>query len=191
MTIDDALAGARNVAADLTNALHCEVQVSSSRSGDGHGSIQLEIPTYDIHMGFGIDAMTDTTVSAACHLARQIQDDVLARSGKIWPWLPGQGDQPLIPDDNGWRTVDDRAVLIPYGQVTAAKDPDPNLHGVIRWWLDYWFVGVIADQTGDIWFSEREFHGELAGIKPTQPVIYTVGEGQHGKYRKAASVRAG
>ncbi|MEW1736724.1 hypothetical protein AB0346_12325 [Nocardia beijingensis] len=41
--------------------------------------------------------------------------------------------------------------MIPFGQVKAAKDPDPSLDGVVRWWLPDTYDGLIASHSGDVW----------------------------------------
>ncbi|MEV5647400.1 hypothetical protein AB0L57_04025 [Nocardia sp. NPDC052254] len=95
---------------------------------------------------FGSTFISTSTGGVACELARGIHDDVLSRSGKIWPADPDGGDKPLQPTADGWRG---QGGVIPFGQVEQAKDPDPNLDGVVRWWLPDTHDGLIAKQSGD------------------------------------------
>ncbi|KAA8886811.1 hypothetical protein F3087_21565 [Nocardia colli] len=135
----------------------------------------------------GCTPSESTPSGVACGLARRIHDDVLARSGKIWPADPAGGDQPLLPTQDGWQG---QSSSIPYGQIVTAKDPDPSLDGVIRWWLPHSYDGLIASDSGDdVWFSRWEFRGDDQRITPGMPVTWLIGEGQHGKYRKASEVR--
>jgi hypothetical protein len=79
--------------------------------------------------------------------------------------------------------------LIPFGQVKAAKEPDPSLDGVVRWWLPDTYDGLIASHSGDVWFSLWQYQGDEQLITPGMPVTWVIGEGSHGKYRKASEVR--
>jgi hypothetical protein len=77
----------------------------------------------------------------------------------------------------------------PFGQVKEAKDPDPSLDGVIRWWLPHSYDGLIASHAGDVWFSLWQYKGDEQAITPGMPVTWLLGEGRHGKYRKASEVQ--
>lgn len=127
-----------------------------------------------------------TPSGVAYELALKIHDDVLARSGKIWPADPEGGDQPLLPTLDGWQGP---GGLIPYGQVEMVKDPDPSLDGVVRWWLPHSYDGLVASHSGDLCFSLWEYQGDEQLITPGMPVTWVIGEGRHGKYRKASEVR--
>jgi hypothetical protein len=73
--------------------------------------------------------------------------------------------------------------------IEAAKDPDPSLDGIIRWWLPHSYDGLIASHTGDVSFSLWHARGDEQAITPGMPVTWLLGEGQHGKYRKASEVQ--
>ncbi|WP_216892128.1 hypothetical protein [Nocardia alni] len=183
--------GAELLAADIESALGVEVHIDDTiperlrRQPSPPGWwIEFTIPAWNVLIGTTPGEHTPGGV--ACELARQIHDDVLARSGKIWPADPDGGDQPLLPTLDGWRGP---GGSIPYGQIGAARDPDPDIDGVIRWWLPHSYDGLIASRTGDVWFSLWQYQGDEQHITPGMPVTWLLGEGRHGKYRKASEVR--
>ncbi|MEV6363214.1 hypothetical protein [Nocardia asteroides] len=192
MTESNAVVGARLLADDVANALGYEVQIAEVDDRPGGeavtGSIAIRVPDLGIEMGYR-PAAEVTPESVACQLASHIQDDILSKSGMIWPEDRDQGDQPLVPGDAGWYRESEPGVVVAYGQAGAAHAPDRSLAGVVRWWLGYWFVGAIADPTGDIWFSEHEFDGDLSAIRAGARVDYEVGDRFHGQLRKATAVR--
>jgi len=183
--------GADLLAADIESALGFEVHIDETipehlrRLADPPGWwIEFTVPALNVLVGTTPGELTPSGV--AYELARRIHDDVLARSGRIWPADPEGGDQPLLPTLDGWRGP---RGLIPYGQVKAAKDPDPNLDGVVRWWLPHSYDGLIASHSGDVWFSLWQYQGDEQRIAPGMPVTWLIDEGGHGKYRKASEVR--
>ncbi|RJO73386.1 hypothetical protein D5S18_19315 [Nocardia panacis] len=183
--------GADLLASDIESALGFEVRIDETiperlrRQADPPGWwIEFTIPALNILVGCAPGEHTAGGV--ACELARRIHDDVLARSGKIWPADPEGGDQPLLPALDGWHGL---GGLIPYGQVRVAKDPDRSLDGVVRWWLPHSYDGLIASHCGDVWFSRWQYKGDEQRIAPGMPVTWLIGEGGHGKYSKASEVR--
>ncbi|MGW0182580.1 hypothetical protein [Nocardia sp. NPDC003345] len=183
--------GADLVAADIEAALGVEVRIDETmpehrrRRPDAlDWWIEFTVPTWKVLVGCSPGGHSPTAV--AHEIAEGIHDDVLSRSGKIWPADPAGGDQPLLPTPTGWQG---RTGLIPYGQVKAAKDPDPDLHGVVRWWLPHSYDGLIADRGGDVWFCLWQYEGDEQAITPGMPVTWLLGEGTHGKYRKASEAR--
>ncbi|MGW0325541.1 hypothetical protein [Nocardia sp. NPDC003183] len=193
MTESNAVVGARLLADDIANALGYEVWVDAETDDRLGGetvtnSIGIRVPELGIEMGYR-PAAGVAPESVACQLASHVQDDILSKTGMIWPEDQGQGDQPLAPGDAGWYRESEPSVVIPYGQAGAAHRPDSSLDAVVRWWLGYWFVGGIADPAGDVWFSEHEFVGDLSAIAPGVRVEYEVGDRFHGQLRKATVVR--
>ncbi|MBF6355848.1 hypothetical protein IU449_15045 [Nocardia higoensis] len=188
MIESNAVAGAQLVADDLVNAFGLQVLIDAETDDRLGDSIGIRIPELGVEMGYRPSAEV-APESVACQLASHIQDDVLSRTGMIWPEDRGRGDQPLVPGDTGWYRESEPAVVVPYGHAGAAHRPDGSLESVVRWWLGYWFVGAIADPAGDVWFSEHEFDGDLSMIHPGVRVDYEVGERFHGKLRKATVVR--
>ncbi|WP_039803086.1 hypothetical protein [Nocardia araoensis] len=183
--------GADLLAADIESALGVEVHIDETipehlrRLSDPPAwFIEFTVPALNVLVGTTPGELTPSGV--ACELARHIHDDVLSRSGKIWPADPAGGDQPLLPTLDGWRGP---GGLIPFGQVKTAKDPDPSLDGVVRWWLPDTYDGLIASHSGDVWFSFWQYQGDEQLITPGMPVTWVIGEGGHGKYRKASEVR--
>ncbi len=193
MTESNAVVGARLLADDIANALGYDVQIDAETDDRLGGetatsSIGIRVPDLGIEMGYR-PAAGVAPESVACQLASHIQDDILSKTGMIWPEDQGQGDQPLVPGDTGWYRENEPGVVVPYGQAGAAHLPDSSLDAVVRWWLGYWFVGVIADPAGDVWFSEHEFVGDLSMIRAGARVDYQVGDRFHGRLRKATVVR--
>ncbi|MEU0540938.1 hypothetical protein ABZ319_13805 [Nocardia sp. NPDC005978] len=183
--------GADLLASDIRSALGFEVPIDETiperllrQPFPPAWWIELTVPALEVMIGCTPVAHTPSGV--ACELARRLHDDVLARSGKIWPADPEGGDQPLLPTRDGWQGP---GGLIPYGQVKAAKDPDPSLDGVVRWWLPDSYDGLIACHSGDLTFTLWEYQGDEQLITPGMPVTWVIGEGGHGKYRKAGVVR--
>ncbi|MGW0006092.1 hypothetical protein ACWDT6_19910 [Nocardia grenadensis] len=183
--------GADLLATDITSALGVEVHIDETiperllrQPTPPAWWIEFTIPALNVLVGCTPGEHTPSGV--ACELARRIHDDVLSRSGKTWPADPAGGDQPLLPTLEGWQGRDGST---PFGQVKAAKDPDPGLDGVIRWWLPHSYDGLIASHTGDVWFSLWQYKGNEQAITPGMPVTWLLGEGRHGKYRKADEVR--
>ena len=188
------LAGLRLLAADFSAALPYEVRITEETRMDVRYDtgreelIYLEVPELNLKMG--TSPYPDATANGVAQsLASDLQDDVMSATGMIWPAHPGHGDQPLLPGDAGWYSSMDPTVLVPYGEVRHAHKSDPELHGVVRWWLQYWYVGLIADRSGDVWFSDHEFEGDLYAIRPGMPVEYTIGDRMHRNCRKAVAVR--
>ncbi|WP_336083528.1 hypothetical protein [Nocardia sp. SSK8] len=183
--------GAQLLADDITAGLGYEVQVNSTQSDttdpQSRSSISIRIPSLGVEMGFH-PQQGASPESVACQLASHLQDDILSKTGMVWPTDPGGGDQPLVPGDTGWYRESDPTVSVPYGRAGAGHRPDDSLDGVVRWWLGYWFVGVIADKAGDVWFSEHEFEGDLTSIQPGTRVDFQVGSNSHGLFRKATRV---
>src|SRR6266567_7325390 len=131
--------GADLLASDIESALGFEVHIDETipepllRQPSPPGWwIEFGVPALNVLIGTTPGGLTPRGV--ACELAWKIHDDVLAHSGKIWPADPEGGDQPLLPILDGWQGS---GGLIPYGQVKAAKDPNPSLDGVVRWWLPH------------------------------------------------------
>ncbi|MFI6042991.1 hypothetical protein ACIA8C_15235 [Nocardia sp. NPDC051321] len=192
MDQDTSKRGADLLATDIKSALGFEVHIDETipehlrRQPSPPGWwIEFTIPALNVLVGCTPSELTASGV--ACELAQRIHDDVLARSGKIWPADPEGGDQPLLPTNDGWQG---RGGSIPYGQVEAAKDPDPSLDGVVRWWLPHSYDGLIACHSGDdVWFSIWEYQDDEQRITPGMPVTWLIGEGRHGRYRKASEVR--
>ncbi|WP_280239312.1 hypothetical protein [Nocardia abscessus] len=191
MDQETARLGADLLAADIESALGFEVHIDETipehlrRQHSPPGwRIEFTIPALNVLVGCTPGERTPSGV--ACGLAQRIHDDVLARSGKIWPAGPEGGDQPLLPTYDGWHGP---GGSIPYGQAKAAKDPDPTLDGVVRWWLPHSYDGLIASHSGDVWFSIWQYQGDEQRITPGMPVTWLLGEGGHGKYRKASEVR--
>ncbi|MEV0360241.1 hypothetical protein AB0H71_29710 [Nocardia sp. NPDC050697] len=183
--------GADLLAADIETALGVEVHIDETipdrllrQPSPPAWWIEFTVPTWNILIGCTPVAHTPSGV--ACELARRLHDDVLARSGKIWPPNPHGGDQPLLPTGDGWQGP---GGSIPYGQIRTAADPDPGLDGVVRWWLPHSYDGLIASRSGDVWFSRWQYRGDDQTITPGMPVTWLIGEGQHGKYRQASEVR--
>ncbi|MFD8248415.1 hypothetical protein [Nocardia sp. NPDC059691] len=183
--------GADLLAADIESALGFEVHIDETiperlrRLADPPGwRIEFTVPALSVVIG--TTPVERTPDGVACRLAREVHDDILSRSGKIWPADPECGDQPLLPTLDGWRGA---GGLVPYGQVDAAKDPDPSLDGVVRWWLPDTYDGLIASHSGDVWFSLWQYQGDEQLITPGMPVTWVIGEGRHGKYSKASEVR--
>ncbi|MFI8974365.1 hypothetical protein ACIGO9_15870 [Nocardia asteroides] len=183
--------GADLLAHDIESALGVEVRIDETipdrlrRQACPPGWwIEFTVPALNILVG--CTPGEHTAGGVACELAQRIHDDILVRSGKIWPADPEGGDQPLLPTLEGWRG---QGGLLPYGQVKTAKDPDPDLDGVVRWWLPHSYDGLAASRSGDVWFSLWQYQGDEQLITHGMPVTWSLGEGQHGKYRKASEVR--
>ncbi|WP_159846245.1 hypothetical protein [Nocardia sp. CY41] len=183
--------GADLLAADIESALGFEVLIDETipghlrRLADPPGwRIEFTVPTLSVMVG--TTPVERTPNGVACRLAREVHDDVLSRSGKIWPADPKGGDQPLLPTPDGWHG---KGGVIPYGQVKTAKEPDAGLDGVVRWWLPDTYDGLIASRSGDVWFSLWQYQGDEQLITPGMPVTWVIGEGRHGKYCKASEVR--
>jgi hypothetical protein len=184
-------AGADLLAADIESALGFEVHIDETIPEHRRRMpfapawwIEFSVPALNVFVGTSPGEFTPSGV--ACELAWHIHDDVLSRSGKIWPADPAGGDQPLLPTFDGWCG---QGGSTPFGQVEAAKDPDPDLDGVVRWWLPRHSDGLIASHSGDVWFCLWEYKGDEQLITPGMPVTWSIGEGGHGKYRKASEVR--
>ncbi|MGW5384938.1 hypothetical protein [Nocardia sp. NPDC003963] len=191
MNQETARQGADLLAADIESALGLEVHIDETiperllRQPSPPGWwIEFTIPELDVLVGCTPDENTPS--GKAYDIVRRIHDDILTRSGKIWPADPDGGDQPLLPTTTGWQGS---GSSIPYGQVETAKDPDPTLDGVVRWWLPHSYDGLIASRSGDIWFSLWQYKGDEQAITAGMPVTWEIGEGQHGKYRKASEAR--
>lgn len=191
MDQETARQGADLLAADIEAALGFEVRIDDTipehlrrRSSPPQWWIEFTVPALNVLIGRTPGEHTPAGVAWA--LARDIQDDVLARSGKIWPADPEGGDQPLLPTEDGWRGP---GGSIPYGQVETAREPDPGLDRVVRWWLPHSYDGLIASKSGDVWFSRWQYEGDEQLITPGMPVTWHIGEGSHGKYAKAREVR--
>ncbi|MFE9582548.1 hypothetical protein ACFYO1_39685 [Nocardia sp. NPDC006044] len=184
--------GAELLAADIESALGLEVHIDETipehlRRQPSSPGWWIEFTVPALNFFIGCTPSESTPGGVACELARRIHDDVLARSGKIWPADPVGGDQPLLPGLDGWHG---QSGSIPYGRVDTATDPDPSLDGVVRWWFPHSYDGLIANASGDdVWFSRWEYRGDDQGIAPGMPVTWLIGEGRHGKYRKASEVR--
>ncbi|MGN2636712.1 hypothetical protein ACTD5D_11065 [Nocardia takedensis] len=188
MIESNAVAGAQLVADDLVNAFGFRVLIDAGADDRLGDSIGIRIPELGVEMGFR-PAAGITPESVACQLASHIQDDILSRTGMIWPEDRGRGDQPLVPGDAGWYRESEPGVVVPYGHAGTAHRPNTSLAGVVRWWLGYWFIGAVADPAGDVWFSEHDVDGDLSMISPGVRVDYEVGDSFHGKLRKATMVR--
>jgi hypothetical protein len=191
MDQETARQGADLLAADIESALGFDVHIDQTiperllrQPSPPAWWIEFTVPALNVLLGCTPGESTPSGV--AYGLAREIHDDVLSRSGKIWPADPEGGDQPLLPTLDGWQG---RGGTLSFGQVKEAKDPDPSLDGVIRWWLPHSYDGLIASHTGDIWFSLWQYQGDEQAITPGMPVTWLLGEGQHGKYRKASNVQ--
>ncbi|WP_280430994.1 hypothetical protein [Nocardia brasiliensis] len=184
--------GAELLAADIEVALGLEVRINETipeqlrRQPSPPGWwIEFAVPALNVLVG--CTPIEPTPSGVACEIAQRLHDDVLARSGKIWPADPGGSVQPLLPTLDGWQGVDG---LTPYGAVEAAKDPDPALDGVVRWWLPHSYDGLIANLSGDdVWFSIWQYRGDEQRIEPGMPVVWALDEGRHGQYSKAGEVR--
>ncbi|MGW0179700.1 hypothetical protein [Nocardia sp. NPDC003345] len=183
--------GADLLATDIETALGHEVHIDETvpahrlrRADSPQWFIEFSIPELNVLLGTTPRGLDPSGV--ACELAQKIQDDVVCRSGKVWPADPAGGDQPMLPTSDGWKGRD---TVVLFGQVTRANDPDPTLDGVVRWWLPYEYDGLIASHSGDLYFSIKEFRGDEQTIVAGMPVTWTVGLGSHGKYRKAGEVR--
>ncbi|MFI9405033.1 hypothetical protein [Nocardia sp. NPDC052316] len=192
MDQETARLGADLLAADVEAALGFEVHIDETvpehlrRQPSTPGWwIEFAIPALNVLVG--CTPSESTPGGVACELAQRIHDDVLARSGKIWPADGAVGDQPLLPTGDGWQGP---GGSVPYGQVKEAKEPDPSLDGVVRWWLPHSYDGLIASRSGDdVWFSRWQYQGDDQRVTPGMPVTWLIGEGRHGKYRKASEVR--
>lgn len=183
--------GADLLATDIESALGFEVDIDEAvperllrQPSPPAWWIEFTVPALNVLVGCTPGEHTPSGV--ACEIARRIHDDVLSRSGKIWPADPEGGDQPLVPTLDGWQG---RGSSIPFGQVKTAKDPDPSLDGVVRWWLPHSYDGLIASHAGDVWFSLWQYQGDEQAIAPGMPVTWLVDEGRYGKYRKASEVQ--
>lgn len=191
MDYETAKQGADLLAADIETALGFEVHIDDTmperllrQPSPPRWWIEFTIPALDVLIGCTPEEQTASGM--AYELVRHIHDDILTRSAKIWPADPNGGDQPLLPTPDGWSGPTGST---PYGQVETAKDPDPALDGVVRWWLPHSYDGLIADHTGDVWFSLWQYQGDEQQITPGMPVTWVIGEGRHGKYAKASEVR--
>ncbi|GGL22142.1 hypothetical protein [Nocardia jinanensis] len=191
MDQETARRGADLLATDIEAALGFEVHIDETiperllRQPSPPGWwVEFTIPALNVFLGCTPNELTPSGM--AYELVRRIHDDILTRSGRIWPAAPDGGDQPLLPTVEGWSGP---GGSIPYGQVKVAKDPDPSLDGVVRWWLPHSYDGLIASHSGDVCFSFWEFHGDEQLITPGMPVTWLIGEGSHGKYAKASEVR--
>lgn len=97
--------GPQWIADDITAGLGYEVHIDSTRPDTAdprdRGSISIRIPILGVEMGFRPQQETSPE-SVTCQLASHLQDDILSKSGMVWPTDPGGGDQPFVPGDTGW-----------------------------------------------------------------------------------------
>jgi hypothetical protein len=186
MDQETARRGADLLATDIQVALGFEVHIDEQLRRPSPPAWGIEFTVPDLSVLVGCAPREHTPNGVACGLARAIHDDILTRSGKIWPADPAGGDQPLLPTDDGWQGP---GCLIPYGRIEAAKEPDPSFGGVVRWWLPHSYDGLVASYTDDVWFCIWQYQGDEQLITPGMPVTWLIGEGSHGNYRKAREVR--
>ncbi|MEW1736723.1 hypothetical protein AB0346_12320 [Nocardia beijingensis] len=106
MNQETARRGADLLAADIESAFGFEVRIDETiperlrRLADPPAwFIEFTVPALNVLMGTTPGEPTPNGV--ACRLAREVHDDVLSRSGKIWPADPAGGDQPLLPTLDG------------------------------------------------------------------------------------------
>lgn len=130
MGIDEAVRGARLLAADIEESLRFSTQISTEytegwrRFGDESGR---PVPKAWVCIGVpdaGTSAALDPTESGsgtaegfAMELVRILQDDIQIHIREPWPKDPATSGRALEPTERGWQSRTDPEYLVPYGRL--------------------------------------------------------------------------
>ncbi|RJO73515.1 hypothetical protein D5S18_20105 [Nocardia panacis] len=130
MEIDDAVEGARLVAADIERSLGFSVEVSTEYTGDWQefGAVSrrpapkgwVSIAVSEVGTTAALDPTepgSDTAAGFAMELVRILQDDIQIHLREPWPEDPAASGRALEPTERGWRSMVDPDYLVPYGEL--------------------------------------------------------------------------
>src|SRR5689334_2130086 len=128
MDIDEAVRGARLLAADIEQSLGFSTQISTEYTEDWRRFGELSgrpVPKAWVSIGVpdaGTSAALDATESEsstaegfAMELVRILQDDIQIHIRAPWPKDPATSGRALEPTERGWGSRTDPRYLVPYG----------------------------------------------------------------------------
>ncbi|AHH16230.1 hypothetical protein NONO_c14270 [Nocardia nova SH22a] len=136
MDVDEAVRGARLLAADIEGSLGFTVEVSTEYTPDWREFGELTgRPTPGAWVSIavseaGTTAALDPTEQGsttaegfASELARILQDDIQIHVREPWPRDPAASGRALDPTEYGWQSRTDSGYLVRYGELpgTAAE----------------------------------------------------------------------
>ncbi|WP_280473232.1 hypothetical protein [Nocardia asiatica] len=130
MDIDEAVRGARLLAADIEQSLGFSTRISTEytenwrKFGERFGR---PVPKAWVSIGVpdaGTSAALDPTESDsgtaegfAMELVLILHDDLQIHIREPWPKDPATSGQALVPTERGWRSRTDPEYLVPYGRL--------------------------------------------------------------------------
>ncbi|MGW0182641.1 hypothetical protein [Nocardia sp. NPDC003345] len=130
MDIDEAVRGARLLAADIEASLGLRARVETEYPDDWrefHEEIGRSAPAAWVSISIpqaGTSAALDPTESQsssgegfAMELARIIQDDIQIHLKEPWPRDRTRSGSSLEPAETGWRSQGEQAETVPYGRL--------------------------------------------------------------------------
>ncbi|MGW4325593.1 hypothetical protein ACWEKR_06840 [Nocardia sp. NPDC004573] len=130
MDIEEAIRGARLLAADIENSLGIRARVETEYPADWqefHVEIERPAPTAwvslavpDAGTSAALDPGESESTSAegfAMELARILQDDIQIHLKEPWPRDHTRTGSSLEPSETGWRSKGQQSYTVPYGQL--------------------------------------------------------------------------
>lgn len=112
----------------------------------------------------GLTEIRDLGPTALVHEVARFTQAVLLGAGRTWPRCPAHARHPVLPTDDGtdatWTCPRTPALSWPVGQLPDVLVEEPALPaGTVRWYVDEWGTGVIADRNGDRLFYAYDLVG--------------------------------
>jgi hypothetical protein len=130
MDIDEAVRGARLLAADIEQSLGFSTQISTEytedwqRFGEQSGrpvpNAWVSIAVPDVGTTAALDPTepgSSTAEGFAMELVRILQDDIQIHIREPWPKDPAASSRALEPTELGWQSRKDPEYLVPYGRL--------------------------------------------------------------------------
>ncbi|MGK8511613.1 hypothetical protein ACRS5S_27520 [Nocardia asiatica] len=130
MDVDEAVWGARLLAADIEQSPGLATQISTEytedwqRFGEQSGrpvpNAWVSIAVPDVGTTAALDPTEPGSATAegfAMELVRILQDDIQIHIREPWPKDPATSGRALEPTERGWQSRTDPAYLVPYGRL--------------------------------------------------------------------------
>ncbi|WP_063006771.1 hypothetical protein [Nocardia kruczakiae] len=132
MDVDEAVRGARLLAADIEGSLGFEARVTTEYTEDwqrfdeqtGRAApgawVSIAVPQVGTTAALDPTEPGSTTAEGfAMELVRILQDDIQIHLREPWPKDPLAGGRALEPTEWGWQSRIDPHHLVPYGRLSA------------------------------------------------------------------------